>query len=179
MDKLPKKYFESVFRNSDSPDELFDTFRIAVEQQLKDSNLYRLLLWNKALSTDEVMMFAEKICKDHPELCYQIYSWVGKIFSSIFVYGELNEQAFEYYKKAAKSNPSAHEPYVAIARFYNPELNIPTFNSVIKTLRNGIDLVDKKSKVCFAVSKLYKNNGLLDEAREYQKLGEKYQREGK
>lgn len=179
MPKLTKKYLENIFRNSDSSDELFDTFRIAIEQQVKDSALYRTLLWNKALTSDEVMMFAEKICKDNPELCYQIYSWVGKIFSSVFVFGELNEHAFEYYKKAAKSNPSAHEPYISIGKFYNRDLNLPTFDSVIKTLKNGIDSVDKKSKVCFSLSKLYKENGNPDDAKYYQKLGEKYQREGK
>ncbi len=178
MTRLPKRYFEDIFKNSDSPDELFDTFRIAVEQQLKDSNLYRALLWNRALSPDEIMMFAEKICKDNPELCYKIYSWVGNIFSSIFIYGELNEQALEYFMKAAKSKPSAHEPYVAIAKYYNPELNIPAFNSVIKSLLLGIETVNKKSKLCFIVSKLYKNKGFIDEARSYQKMGENYQRQG-
>ncbi|RPI74214.1 MAG: hypothetical protein EHM47_04230 [Ignavibacteriales bacterium] len=179
MPKLTKKYFENIFRNSDSPDELFDTFRIAIEQQVKDSNLYRTLLWNRALTSDEVMMFAEKICKDNPELCYQIYSWVGKIFSSIFVYGELNDKALVYYKKAAKSNPSAHEPYIAIAKFYNPELNTPAFDSVIETLKNGIGQVNSKSKLCFSLSKLYKNKGYIDDAKQYQKMGERYQREGR
>lgn len=178
MTKLPKKYFERIFRNSDSPDELFDTFRIAVEQNVKDSNIYRTLLWNRALSSDEIMMFAEKICKDSPALCYKIYSWVGKILSSAFIYGELNEQALEYYKKAAKSNPAAHEPYIAIGRFYNPDLNIPSFNSVINTLRGGIETVEKKSKLCFMISKLYKNKGDFIEARKYQRIGEKYQQEG-
>jgi hypothetical protein len=179
MTRLPKKYFESIFRNSDSPDELFDTFRIAVEQNIKDSNIYRTLLWNRALSSDEIMMFAEKICKDSPGLCYKIYSWVGKIFFSNFVYGELNEQALEYYKKAAKSNPAAHEPYIAIARFYNPDLNIPSFSSVIKTLLDGMETVEKKSKLCFMISKLYKNNSRVDEAKKYQRMGERYQQDGK
>ena len=179
MSKLSKKYFENIFRNSDSPDELFDTFRMAVEQKITDPNLFRTLLWNRVLSPDEVMMFAEKICKDNPDHCYKIYSWVGKIFASVFVYGELNERALEYYRKAAKSNPSAHEPYLAIAKFYNPELNLPTFDSVIKTLTKGIGLVDQKSKLCFSISKLYKNMGNTDDAKHYQKMGEKYQREGK
>src|SRR5690606_1788772 len=179
MPKLSKKYIEHIFRNSDSPDELFDTFRIAIEQQIKDSNLYRSLLWNRALSSDEVMMFAEKICKYNPDLSYQIYSWVGKIFASLFVYGELSEQALEYYKKAAKCNPSAHEPYISIAKFYNPDLNLPSFESVIETLKKGIQSVDKKSKLCFSISKLYKNKGYVEEANAYQKMGERYQREGK
>jgi tetratricopeptide (TPR) repeat protein len=179
MPRITKKNLENIFRNSASSDELFDTFRIAIERGIQDSNIYRLLLWNKALSPDEIMMFAEKICKENPDVSYQIYNWVGKIFSSISVYGELNEKALNYFKKAAKSNPSAHEPYIAITKLYNVDLNIPGFDTVIKAVEKGLETVDKKSKLCFAISKLYKIKGDFESENAYQKLGEKYQREGK
>jgi len=67
MPRITKKYLENIFRNSNSPDELFDTFKIAIDRRIQDSSIYRLLLWNKALSPDEIMMFAEKICKENPE----------------------------------------------------------------------------------------------------------------
>ncbi|OGU77310.1 MAG: hypothetical protein A2V93_11725 [Ignavibacteria bacterium RBG_16_34_14] len=179
MLRFTKKYIENIFRNSDSPDELFDTFKIALAQGIRDSNIYRLLLWNKALSPDEIMMFAEKICKENPELCYQIYSWVGRIFSTISVYSEYNEKAFEYFKKAAKSNPAAYEPYISITKLYNDDLNLPDLNLIIKAVEKGLETVDKKSKLCFTISKLYKLNSDIESANAYQKLGEKYQREGK
>lgn len=179
MPRIPKKYFENIFRNSDSPDELFDTFRIAIDQGIQDTNIYRLLLWNKALSPDEIMMFAEKICKENPESCYQVYSWVGKIFSSISIYGKHSNKAFEYFKKAAGSNPAAHEPYLAMSKLYNADLNTPDFNLVIKTIERGLETVDKKSKLCFAVSQLYKLIGNPESENTYRMLGEKFQREGK
>jgi len=179
MPRITKKYLENVFRNSNSPDELFDTFKIAIDRRIQDSSIYRLLLWNKALSPDEIMMFAEKICKENPDASYQIYNWVGRIFSSISVYGEHNEKALEYFKKAAKSNPSAYEPYIAITKLYNADLNIPVFNIVIKAVEKGLQAVDKKSKLCFAISKLYNINGDIESGNSYQKLGEKYQREGR
>ncbi len=179
MPRITKKYFENIFGNSDSPDELFDTFRIAIEQGIQDSSIYRLLLWNKALSPDEIMMFAEKICKENPEWGYQIYSWVGKIFSSISIYGKHSNKALRYFKKAAGSNPTAHEPYIAITKLYNADLNTPDFNLVIKAVEKGLETVDKKSKLCFAISKLYKLNSNIELENAYQTLGEKYQREGR
>lgn len=124
------------------------------------------------------MMFAEKICRVHPVLCYQIYYWVGKIFSTENVYGEHYEKAFEYLMKAAKSNPSAHEPYIAVTKLYSVDIDLPRLDIIAKTIENGIKTVDKKSKLCFAISKLYKSTGDIDVAKSYQKLGEKYQREG-
>lgn len=179
MTRITKKYLENIFRNSDSPDELFDTFRIAIDKKINDPSLYKILLWNKALSPDEVMMFAEKICKENPEMCYQLFSWVGKIFSTVSVYGELNEKAFEYFKKASHVKPNAHEPYIAMIKLYNADLNIPSPGSIIKAAEKGLEKVDKKSKVCFALVSLCKLTGDIEMSRLYQKLGEKYQREGK
>jgi hypothetical protein len=179
MIRITKKYIENIFRNSASPDELFDIFGIAIQKKIQDLNIYRLLLWNKALSPDEIIMFAEKICKENPSACFQIYNWVGKIFSSTSVYGELNEKAMRYFKKAAESNPSAHEPYIAIINLYNPDLNIPDFDLIVKTAEKGLETVHKKSKLCFAISKFYQLNGNREFENTYQVLGEKYQRDGK
>ena len=179
MTRVSKKYIENIFRNSVSPDELFDTFGIALQKKIQDMNIYRILLWNKALSPDEIIMFAEKICKENPNGCFHIYNCVGKIFSSTSVYGELNEKAMRYFKKAADANPTAHEPYLAIIKLYNPDLNIPDFNLVIKATNKGLETVEKKSKLCFAISKFYKLNGDVESGNKYQMLGENYQREGK
>ncbi len=179
MPGMTKKYLENIFRNSNSQDELFDTFRITIDKKIKDPALYKILLWNKALSPDEVMMYAEKICKEYPELSYQLFSWVGKIFSSISVYGEHHDNALVYLKKAAWSNPSAHEPYLSIAKLYNADLNLPHLDTVIKIIEKGLETVDKKSKLCFAIAFLCKSANNNEVAKSYQKLGEKYQKEGK
>jgi tetratricopeptide (TPR) repeat protein len=179
MTRITKKEFETVFRTSVSADELFDYFRLAIDYKIRDASLFKILLWNKALSTDEVCMFAEKICKTYPNIAYQIYYWVGQIFSSISVYGEYYETAFDYYKKAASKNDSAHEPYVAVTKIYNNELDLPKFDRLTSFIQKGIESADKKSKVCFAAAKLYKRKGDYEKVHSYQRLGEKFQREGK
>jgi hypothetical protein len=42
-----------------------------------------------------------------------------------------------------------------------------------------METVEKKSKLCFMISKLYKNNSRVDEAKKYQRMGERYQQDGK
>ena len=159
MGALKKNDVENIFVNSSSPDELFDAFRAAIENKIKDIQLYKSLLWNKALSTDEISMYAEKICKEFPEYSFKIYYVVGQILESISVYGIYHERAMNYFKKAARANPASHEPYVAIAKMYNLEIDCPRLKNVLKTLEQGIETVHLKSKVCFALSNIYKKTG--------------------
>ena len=60
MDEI-KKNIENVFRGSSSSDELFDYFQEALKHQTNDIGLYKMLLGNPALSSDELKMFAEKL----------------------------------------------------------------------------------------------------------------------
>ena len=177
MSTLKKKEVENIFVNSSSPDELFDAFRAAIENKIKDVQLYKSLLWNKALSPDEISMYAEKICKEFPDSCFKIFYAVAQILESISVYGIYHERAMNYFKKAAKASPESHEPYVAIAKMYNFELDCPRIKNVLKTLEQGIETVHLKSKVCFALSNIYKKTGDKENEKLYQSMGEKYQRE--
>ncbi len=174
-----RQKLEDVFRNSNSPDELFDSFRIAISGRIKDEELYKILLRNKALSTDEISMFAEKICKEFPGLRYNIYFCVGQLFGSISTYGKHLDKALAYMLKSAAAEPTLSEPYTAIAKMYNKELNIPALETIIKTIEDGISLVEIKSPLCFALVDLYKLSGDKDKELGYQKLGEIFQREGK
>ncbi len=177
MGSLNKKDVEHIFLNSSSSDELFDAFRAAIENKIKDVALYKSLLWNKALSPDEISMFSEKICTEFPDICFKIYYAVGQILESISVYGIYHERAMNYFKKAAKANPASHEPYVAIAKIYNYELDCPKFKNVVKALEQGIEIAHLKSKVCFALSNIYKKTGDKEKEKFYQAMGEKFQRE--
>ncbi len=177
MTTIKKKEIEYIFINSSSPDELFDAFRAAIENNIKDVTLYKSLLWNKALSPDEIAMYAEKICKEFPDSSFKIYYAVGQILESISVYGIYHERAMHYYKKAADSNPDSHEPFVAIAKMYNYELDCPKLKNVLKILEQGVEAVHLKSKVYFAISNIYKKTGNKEKEKFYQALGEKLQRE--
>lgn len=178
MDDIKKK-IETVFRCSNSSDELFDAFRTAVEKKIKDEDLYKILLWNKTLSTDEIGMYAEKLCREFQDMTFKVYYDVGKILEATSVYGSNLEQALSYYRKAARANPASFLPYTAVAAMYNKDLNLPGFEKVIEFLNEGMDFVERKSKICFNLVSLYKKKGNREKEKKFQKLGEKYQREGK
>lgn len=179
MQKPLQKELEEIFRLSGSPDELFDAFRTSIEYRIKDQELYKTLLRNKALSADEISMYADKICKEFPELKYSIFFCVGQIFSSISSYAKYHDKALNFYKKAAESEPKIHEPYIAIAEMYNPEYNKPPFEDIVQTIQEGIKTVENKSTLCFTLVGLYRNMGNEEMVRSYQILGELYKREGK
>ncbi len=174
-----KQSLENIFRTSNSPDELFDAFRVAIDRKFNDQELYKVLLRNSALSIDEISMFAGKICKEFPDMSYSIYYCVGQLLSSISSYSKHHEEALRYYLRAASKNPIAYEPYLAIAKMYNSELNVPRFEVVIQIIADGIALVNFKSPLCFALADLYKLVGDVEREQNYLTLGELYQQEGK
>ncbi len=174
-----KQDLEIVFRTSNSSDELFDSFRVAIDNKFDDEDLYKILLRNKALSADEISMFAEKICKEFPDLSYNIYFCVAQLFESISSYGKYLDRSFTYYIKAAGSKPALHEPYMAIAKMYNADFNIPKFESIVNAIEDALQNVNLKSSLCFALSDLYKKINNNEKSLDYQKLGETYQRDGK
>jgi hypothetical protein len=178
MDSKLKQDLEEIFRTSNSSDELFDSFRVAIEMGIHDEELYKILLRNKALSVDEISMFTEKICKEFPDISYTIYLCVGQLLESISTYSTHNESALQYFEKAAHINPESEEPYLAIAKMYNSELNIPGFETVTKIIEDGIARVKIKSSLCFALSDLLIKRGEKDRGLNFKKLGEIYLREG-
>lgn len=176
--KNQKDDIEFVFRNSQSADELFDYLIKAINNKIRDAGLYKILLWNRALSNDEISMYAEKICREFPELSFSIFLWVGQIFEIISEYGEYFDKAFYYYIKASSFEPKSHEPYLAILNLYNPETDIPEFNDLVTIIKQGITTVRYKSILCFGLSDLYGKMADLENRRLYQKMGEQFRREG-
>ena len=174
MDSKLKQELEEIFRTSNSPDELFDTFRVAIERKIHDEELYKILLRNKALSADEISMFTEKICKEFPDLSYNIYFCVGQLLESISTYGKHNERALQYFGKASNIIPEAEEPYLAIAKMYNNELNVPKFEIVAQIIEDGIAHVKIKSKLCFALAELLTKRGDKEKSQSFKKLGDIY-----
>jgi len=174
-----KQSLENIFRTSNSSNELFDAFRVSIDSKIKDEDLYKTLLRNSALSTDEISMFAGKICKEFPEMSYSIFYCVGQLLSSISSYSKHHEEALHYYLKAASQEPDAHEPYLAIAKMYNSELNVPRFEVIEQIIADGITFVSIKSQLCFALADLYKLKGDIEREQNYLTLGELYRQKGK
>jgi hypothetical protein len=173
-----KKDIELIFRNSQSSGELFDYFIKAMNNKINDAGLYKTLLWNRVLSNDEISMYAEKICREFPELSYSIFLWVGQIFEIISEYGKYYDNAIYYYIKASSFDPKSHEPYSAILKLSITELDITRLNELIQIIKQGINSVSKKSILCFGLSDIYNKIEDLENKIFYQKLGEKYRREG-
>jgi len=178
MDSNLKQELEEIFRTSNSPDELFDTFRVAIGRKINDEVLYKILLRNKALSVDEISMFAEKICREFPDISYNIYFCVGQLLESISTYGKYNERALQYFEKATVRKPESTEPYLAIAKMYNNELNIPKFEIIIKLIEDGMAKVKIKSSLCFALAGLWAKRGDKEKSQSYKTLGDIYLKDG-
>lgn len=174
-----KQSLENIFRTSNSADELFDAFRIAIDRKFNDEELYKVLLRNSALSKDEISMFAGKVCKEFPEMSYNIFYCVGQLLSSISSYSKHHEDALRFYLRAASKEPQTHEPYLAIAKMYNSELNVPRFEVMVQIIADGIALVNLKSPLCFALADLYKLIGDIEREQDYLTLGKLYQQEGR
>jgi hypothetical protein len=174
---ISKQELEVIFRTSSSPDELFDALRLAISSRVKEPEFYKTLLWNKALSTDEIVMYAEKISREFPEISYPVFYSVGQIFGSISFYGKHLDKAMSFFKKAADSKPGIADPYLAVMKMYNHELNVPGIDDILDMVQAGLEVVDKKSPFCFEISAFFKKIGNKEKERIYRKLGEKYQKE--
>lgn len=173
-----QKEIGKVFQFSNSQDELFDNFRLAIDQKIKDIGLYNALLWNKTLSIDEILMFAEKICKEIPEFCFDIYISVAKILDANPGYENDKETAFDFLIKAAASGQNSIEPYIIVSEMYNKELNTPPFDKIASFFENGFLHIREKSKLSFLLARLYGRIGDIETGKKYQKRGEEYLAKG-
>jgi hypothetical protein len=171
---MQKSELEKIFRTSNSSNELFDYFRIAIENKVKDEDLYKTFLWNKTLSPDEIAMFSEKICQVFPAYSYNIYLWVGKIFGASSLIGKYYEKAMTYLLKASEADPKSAEPLLALAGTYNKELNIPPFDDLISSIESRLATIKNKGALCLILSDLYKERGFIDRARSYRAIAERH-----
>src|ERR1043166_2812990 len=125
MGKLTVEEIRKRFEISNEFNEIFDAFEEAIEQGLKDIELYRQLFWNHTLSPDELCLFGEKLAKEFPELAYDTYMWLASVFEVTYSMFDNYELTLAYYIKAAQANPTEPTPYLAAASCYEPDLNIP------------------------------------------------------
>lgn len=164
---------ESIFRNSNSPDELFDTFNDAIKLKITDLSLYKIFLGNPALSVDELKMFTGKLLKEIPENRFLIGMWAAKIFENRQSGYEFIENAIHYYTLAIESKPEAHEPLLEMIRLFNTELDLHYNRKILDLIDNFIPAVNYKSRVYFALADLYKKKNDLNTASKYLALANK------
>lgn len=152
MDKNLRKNLESIFRDSNNIDALFDAFQLLIFYKIKDKNLFETLLANPVLSADEVSLFADKLAKEFKTCSYHIYFWTAEIFETRFL---CQEYSFNYFSKAAQLKPFSHEPFVSMLRVYNYDYQTTTNIHIIEFIENRVEFVEKKSKVYSALANHY------------------------
>ncbi len=164
---------EFVFRNSNSPDELFDRFTDAIKLKINDLSLYKIFLANPALSIDEIKMFTGKLLKEMPKERFQLSMWAAKIFENRQIGYEFIENAIHYYELAMQSNPSSHEPLLEMINLYNRDLDLPSNKKILELVDSFIPSVNLKSKVYFSLAEHYKKRNDLKNASRYLALANK------
>lgn len=167
------KNIESIFRSSTSPDELFDAFRNAIGLRIDDIELYKILLANPSISTDEIKMYTEKLLREFSEKSFQINIWAARIFENRSNYYEHLESAVYYYEKAAAAKPTDHTALVELLKLYNTEIDLPINKKILEIVEERSPAVNLKSKVYFELADLYKKKGDLVKGSRYLALAEK------
>lgn len=177
MESKLKLDLEKIFREATSSGELFDSFQKAIKHKLKDVELYKILLSNIMLSPDEIKMYTEKLCREYREIRYDIYMWAANILESMHAEEHL-ETAFEYYRKAIESDRTSCQPYLSLAKMYNPELDVPPKKVLLELLKNGLPEVQYKSRLCRAIAELYEVLQDKIMKQKYLAMAAKYARSG-
>jgi len=158
----------SFSRSTDS-NEIFDAFQSALLQNLRDIELYRGLFWNNALSPDELRLFGEKLSGVFPEISFEVFLWLGRVFEVTHSTHDNYELALHYFQRAALVQPDRPEPYVQAAHCYDADLNIPPLSVLVEFLRVGIDHVDDPSPLYHQLADLHELAGDQEQSDHYRR----------
>lgn len=150
---------ENIFRNSTSPDFLFDAFQEAIKLKVKDPEIFKILLGNHALSTDEIKMFVEKLIKEFPSHAHELSIWAAKIFEHKDDYHNSLEDAVHYYKRAHDYKQDSFVPLLNLLTLYNYEFALSINKNIIELVEDRISSISLKSKIYYALADHYKKIG--------------------
>jgi hypothetical protein len=168
-----RKQIENTFRLSNSPDELFDAFHYALEMDMNDIEVYRILLANPFLSSDEVKMFTEKLSRVMPDNSYDLFMWSAKIFENQKEAPDKLECAINYYRRAAKFNPASSLPLIRLLGLFNYDYDSSMNEVLINFAKDCVAFIKDKSKVYISLADIYKRKGELNLEAKYRALAEK------
>lgn len=159
MQKLSVEEIARRFELSKEFNEIFDAFEQALEQQVRDMEVYRKLFWNPTLSPDELCLFGEKLAKEHPDLAYDVFLWLATVFEATHAVFDNHELAFTYFQKAAAARPDMLDPYLDAVNCYERDLNIPPLTALINFLRQGLGNVSYPAPLIEKLIMLYEIEG--------------------
>ncbi|MDI6765497.1 MAG: hypothetical protein QME52_01525 [Bacteroidota bacterium] len=172
MPKLSIDEIRNRFESSKEFNEIFDAFEQAIEQHLDDIELYRQLFWNHALTPEELCLFGEKLVKEFSHLSYDVYMWLASVFEATHSIYDNYDLALRYYKKAADAKPDEPTPYLNVANCYEPDLNIPSLNSLIDFLKQGTNAIPESKPLHQKLAHLYEIAGNDEMSKYYKRKSE-------
>jgi tetratricopeptide (TPR) repeat protein len=172
MPELSREEIRQRFASATNFNEIFDAFESAINQEIDDVELYRILFWNDSLRVEEIVLFGEKLAREFPHNAYDVYMWMANVFEAVFASKDNFEHSLLYYQKAASINPAVPDPYLDACDCYDPDLNIPPLEMLIDFVKRGIDNVRNKKSLCSRLSRLYQLFGDEDLAEYYRVKGE-------
>ncbi len=164
----------AIFANSTDFNDLFDAFEDALEQQIQDVELYRLLFWNNSLSPDELCLFGGKLAREFPSIAYDTYMWLASVFEVTYSAYDNFELAILYYRKAAETKPDEPDPYLDACDCYDPDLNIPPVDVLIEFVKEGLNHVGNKKTLLQRLARLYEMSGDEEQAEYYRRLADNH-----
>jgi tetratricopeptide (TPR) repeat protein len=167
-----------IFANGSDFNELFDAFEDALQQNIQDVELYRILFWNNSLSPDELCLFGEKLAATFPAIAYDTYMWLAGVFEVTYSAYDNFELAIRYYRKAAAVRPGEPDPYLDASDCYDPDLNIPSPSTLIDFLKEGLQHVVNTKPLLLRLSRLYEMTGRHDLSEYYRRLADELGRSG-
>lgn len=172
MPRLSLDELRAIFANGTDFNDLFEAFRDALEQGIKDLELYRLLFWNNSLSPDELCLFGGKLAREFPDIAFDIYMWLANVFEVTYSSYDNFELALLYYRKAAEVRPDHLDPYMNACDCYDPDLNIPAVDILIDFVKDGIGHMGNKKSLLLRLSRLYEQSGDVEQSEYYRRLAD-------
>ncbi len=172
MPKLTIDEIRQRFSSATDFNEIFDAFESALNENVQDIELYRLLFWNDSLTTDELCLFGEKLSQVFPNLAYDVYMWLAKVFEVTYSMYDNYELTLQYFNKAASVKPDEVETYIAASDCYEPDLNIPPIDYLLDFLKHGLEYVKDKTLLYRRLSELYEKAGDDEQSLYYRKKAE-------
>lgn len=159
MSNLSLEEIRKRFELSKEFNEIFDAFEDAISQSIDDMEVYKLLFWNPTLTPDELGLFGEKLAKEFPALAYDTFMWLADIFEVTYSMYDNHVRSLEYFQKAAAVREDEATPYLAAAKCYEPDLNIPPVNVLLEFLKKGASSVRSPRLIYECLIELYEYAG--------------------
>jgi len=161
-----------IFNFSNSSDELFDAFNYAIQNKVESLELYQHLLWNPAITGDEIILYVCKLASVFPHFSYELCMLAANIFEFYACNNDDYMMAMHYYQKAIALEPSEELPYLSLIKLYNKDLQLPPLEEILRIVLEGVEKVNFKSKIYYGLAELYDKLDNMFTKKKYINMGD-------